>query len=237
MNMHVSATSTTLDAALDAAKDASDLSARVSKWRPTATAYRLMGKRVLDVVLVVLMAPPALFTVAVLALIITLDGKSAFYRQRRVGLNGKEFSMLKLRSMIPNADAALEAYLASSPTARAEWDRNQKLTNDPRITRFGHFIRRTSLDELPQLLNVLKGEMSLVGPRPMMTNQKELYPGDEYYRMRPGITGYWQTSERNECSFRERASYDASYYRDLSLGTDFKVLLATVNVVMAATGR
>lgn len=237
MNMHVSATSTTLDAALDAAKDASEFPARVSGWRPTTSAYRSAGKRVLDVVLVLLMAPPALFIVTLLAVFIMLDGKSAFYRQRRVGKNGEEFSMLKLRSMVPNADKALEAYLASNPAARAEWDRDQKLTNDPRITRFGRFIRRTSLDELPQLLNVLKGDMSLVGPRPMMPCQQVIYPGTEYYAMRPGITGYWQTSVRNESSFRDRAKFDAAYFHDLSLVTDVKLLFATVGVVMGATGR
>lgn len=235
MNMHVSATSTTLDAALDAAKDASEFPARVSSWRPSA--YRAAGKRAFDILLVVLMAPPAVLVICVLAMFIMLDGKSAFYRQRRIGLNGKEFSMLKLRSMVPDADKALETYLSANPEARAEWDRDQKLANDPRITRFGRFIRRTSLDELPQLLNVLKGEMSLVGPRPMMPCQQVIYPGTEYYALRPGITGYWQTSARNETSFRDRARFDAAYFRDVSFVTDLKLLFATVGVVLNATGR
>lgn len=206
---------------------------------PTSSrlSYRRTGKRILDILAVVLMAPIVLFVVGLLSLLVMTDGKSPFYRQKRVGLNGREFDIWKMRSMIPNADAALKQYLEQDPAAKAEWDRDQKLTNDPRITRIGHLIRRTSLDELPQLWNVLKGDMSLVGPRPMMVCQKELYPGTEYYDMRPGITGYWQISVRNESSFRERASFDADYHRDLSLPTDLRVLVVTVGVVAKATGR
>ena len=124
--------------------------------------------------------------------------------------------MWKLRSMVPNAEAVLEAHLASNPDARAEWDLNQKLNDDPRITRFGRALRRSSFDELPQLWNVLQGEMSLVGPRPMMCSQKSLYPGQEYYLMRPGVTGFWQVSARNQTSFRERAEFDRAYYAAIS---------------------
>ncbi|WP_370741275.1 sugar transferase [Thalassovita mangrovi] len=199
--------------------------------------YRSIGKRALDLVLVFLMAPSVLLVVAVLAACVALDGKSPFYAQNRVGRDGRVFRMWKLRSMIHNAEEALEQHLQQNPEARREWDRDQKLSNDPRITRFGRFIRRTSLDELPQLWNVAKGEMSLVGPRPMMCEQRAMYPGSEYYDMRPGITGYWQTSVRNESSFSERAGFDTAYHRDQSLTTDIKLILATVSVVLAATGR
>nr|WP_323781854.1 sugar transferase [Thalassovita sp.] len=199
--------------------------------------YRIAGKRALDLTLVLLMAPTVLVVIVLLAAVIALDGKSPFYCQNRVGRNGRVYRMWKLRSMTPNADAALKQYLADNPDARREWDANQKLRHDPRITRFGKLIRQTSLDELPQLWNVVKGEMSLVGPRPMMCEQRILYPGTEYYDMLPGITGYWQTSVRNESSFRDRAQFDAAYHRDLSVGTDIKVLLATVSVVMSATGH
>ncbi len=232
MNMQV-------NAVMDAAKIdvATMVPANTLTKRAPVKLYRSIGKRVLDLALVFLMAPSVALVVVVLAAIIAMDGKSPFYAQMRVGRDGRVFRMWKLRSMIHNADDALEHHLQQNPEARREWDHNQKLSNDPRITRFGRFIRRTSLDELPQLWNVLKGEMSLVGPRPMMCEQRVLYPGTEYYDMRPGITGYWQTSVRNESSFSERAGFDAAYHRDQSLVTDIKLILATVSVVLAATGR
>ena len=120
--------------------------------------------------------------------------------------------------------------------ARAEWDETQKLKNDPRITPFGRFLRKSSLDELPQLWNVFVGDMSLVGPRPMMLNQQALYPGTAYYALRPGITGFWQTAGRNRTSFEARAEYDTSYEAELSLATDVKILARTVSVVVNGTG-
>ncbi|KPQ19499.1 MAG: sugar transferase [Rhodobacteraceae bacterium HLUCCA24] len=145
--------------------------------------------------------------------------------------------MWKLRSMVPDAERMLDAYVAANPQAKAEWHRDQKLRNDPRITRIGSFIRKTSIDELPQLWNVLIGDMSLVGPRPMMPSQRDLYPGIAYYAMRPGITGYWQTAVRNESSFAERALYDTSYFRDISVRTDIRVMLDTVRVLANSTGH
>lgn len=200
------------------------------------SAYRSVFKRVFDILFVLVIALPVALVVALLALFISLDGASPFYFQERVGKNGKRFNMLKLRSMVPNADRKLEAYLRANPSARLEWNEKQKLTHDPRITPIGRIIRKTSLDELPQFLNVLKGDMSVVGPRPMMPQQTTLYPGTSYYRMRPGITGFWQISERNECSFAERAIHDSNYDRALSLRTDIAVVWRTVAVVMAGTG-
>ncbi|MGR1580894.1 sugar transferase [Thalassobius sp. S69A] len=200
-------------------------------------AYRSYGKRALDLTIVAMAAVPVVLVTLVLALIVMLDGKSPFYSQNRVGLNGRSFRMWKLRSMVPNADDVLADYLATNPEAKAEWDRDQKLKNDPRITKFGRIIRATSLDELPQLLNVATGEMSLVGPRPIMCSQRVIYPGTEYYAMRPGITGFWQTSERNETSFRQRADYDADYFAQMSLRTDVKTILRTFAVVFKATGH
>ena len=204
--------------------------------RRGAMVYRRVVKRAMDVALVVAVAAPTLAILVPLMAIIALDGRSPIYVQKRLGRGGQVFRMFKLRSMVADADQILEAYLARNPEARAEWDRTQKLKNDPRITFFGAFIRKTSLDELPQLMNVLLGDMSLVGPRPMMVAQKELYPGAAYYEMRPGITGLWQVSERNESSFSERASYDTAYFRQMSLGTDLKVMAQTVKVVFRATG-
>jgi len=171
----------------------------------------------------------------------TSRAAGAFYSglsQARLGIgkNGRHFRMFKLRTMVADADQILEAYLARNPEARAEWDDTQKLKNDPRITLFGKILRKSSLDELPQLLNVLLGHMSIVGPRPMMVGQDSIYPGRAYYEMRPGITGYWQISERNETSFSQRAQYDTAYFKDLSFGTDVKVILGTLRVVVSGTG-
>ncbi|EAU46448.1 sugar transferase [Salipiger bermudensis] len=203
---------------------------------PTGASYDRLAKRILDITIVLLGALPVLLVTMVLAAIIALDGKSPFYLQKRVGRNGRVFYMYKLRSMVVDADSRLEAYLASNPEARAEWNHAQKLRRDPRITAVGRLIRKTSLDELPQLLNVLRGDMSLVGPRPMMVEQQDLYPGTAYYALRPGITGFWQTSVRNESSFAERAGFDTDYLRQLSFGTDLKILARTVRVVLNGTG-
>ncbi|WP_425074365.1 sugar transferase [Sagittula sp. S175] len=200
------------------------------------TPYRDSLKRALDVTLVLLAALPVLMITAVFAVLVALDGNNPFYTQTRVGRNDRAFRMWKLRSMVPNADALLEAHLSANPDARAEWDRDQKLRHDPRITPIGRLIRKTSIDELPQLWNVLIGDMSLVGPRPMMPSQKPIYPGTAYYSLRPGITGFWQTSVRNESSFAERARFDSDYLRDISFGTDLRVLLKTVRVVIHGTG-
>lgn len=204
---------------------------------PKAGVYRRVFKRVLDFTAAVVLAPIAIVILAPIALLISLDGTSPLYWQKRIGRNGRVYKMLKLRSMVPDAEIQLNDYLVKNPEARREWDEMQKLKNDPRITRVGSFIRKTSIDELPQLWNVLCGEMSLVGPRPIMCDQRKLYPGSDYYEMRPGITGYWQISDRNECSFAERALFDSEYHSELSFGTDFAVLTRTVGVVLRATGH
>jgi len=200
--------------------------------------YRLGGKIVFDWLLVLAALPVVLPLIGILVLLLALGGAVPFYRQQRVGRNGKTFQMLKLRTMVPNAGQVLQDYLAQNPEARREWDRDQKLRNDPRITRLGRFLRKASIDELPQLWNVLRGEMSLIGPRPMMVDQQTLYPdpGLAYYRLRPGITGLWQVSDRNESSFAERADFDGSYYNDLSLKADLSIFFRTIGVVVRATG-
>lgn len=199
--------------------------------------YKSFFKRVIDLIAVAILFVPVTLVIMAAAIAVSITGGSPFYRQTRVGKNGCEFSMLKLRSMVPDADAILTTYLAQNPEARAEWDEKQKLKNDPRITPVGRFIRKTSLDELPQLWNVLRGEMSLVGPRPMMPCQQEIYPGRCYYEMRPGITGLWQVSERNEASFAQRAFYDSQYLDELSLKSDLTLMLKTVSVVVRANGH
>lgn len=198
--------------------------------------YRDTVKRIFDLFAVALLAVPAILIILMVLPFIATDGTSPIYRQERVGRNGRKFRIWKLRSMVPNADAKLATYLKANPHARSEWDHHQKLIGDPRITRIGRFIRKTSIDELPQLLNVFTGEMSLVGPRPMMTNQQDIYPGQAYYEMRPGITGAWQVSDRHETSFAERALFDTRYYNQVSLSTDIGIMLRTIGVVARASG-
>lgn len=204
--------------------------------RPRSGFYRNVLKRMIDVLVILLTSVVALPVVIVLALLVARDGYSPFYRSDRVGRGGRTFRMLKLRTMVPDADALLEDFLHQNAAARLEWDCTQKLKNDPRITGIGRFLRKTSLDELPQLWNVLVGDMSLVGPRPMMPSQRALYTGLAYYALRPGITGSWQVSDRNECVFSKRAEFDSDYERNLSFATDVRLLLATIRVVCKGTG-
>jgi lipopolysaccharide/colanic/teichoic acid biosynthesis glycosyltransferase len=209
---------------------------KTSNTVSTKGIYRNGMKRCIDICATVLAIPVVLPLVGVLALIVALDGHNPFYSQKRIGRNGKTFRMWKLRSMVHNADTLLEAYLAANPAARQEWDTTQKLKQDPRITFVGRILRKTSVDELPQLLNVLNGTMSLVGPRPMMVCQKDAYVGEGYYRLRPGITGPWQVSDRNHCRFIDRVKYDDAYEKNLSFKTDLKLLLKTIAVVTRGTG-
>ena len=203
--------------------------------RPAAPYARGL-KRVLDVALVLAAAPVVVPVVLILALLIACDGGAPVYAQDRVGRGGRRFRMWKLRTMVVGAEDRLAAHLAADPAARAEWDRTQKLRDDPRVTPAGRFLRRTSLDELPQLWNVLTGDMSLVGPRPMMPCQQALYPGEAYYRLRPGLTGPWQVSDRNATAFADRARFDRDYEAALSLTTDLRLLAATLRVVLRGTG-
>lgn len=218
--------------------DATAASRRSASYLPPAKPglYRKGLKRFVDVAAVLLAAPVIIPLVAVLAVGVARDGGNPFYSQTRIGRNGREFRMWKLRSMVNDADARLDGVLTRDPAARAEWAETQKLRNDPRITRFGRMLRRSSLDELPQLWNVLRGNMSLVGPRPMMVDQRPLYPGQAYYLLRPGITGHWQTAGRNATTFAARADYDSHYEAALSFSTDVKILWRTISVVAKGTG-
>jgi len=208
--------------------------------RPARHFYGSYGKRAIDLILVALAAPVILPVLAVILIVTALSGGKPLYIQRRIGRGGREFRCWKVRTMVRNADGVLAKMIASDAETAAEWHSNQKLVNDPRITRFGRLLRRTSLDELPQLWNVLTGDMSLVGPRPFTPDQKALYAegrGDAaYYALRPGISGLWQVSRRNAGSFAERVHYDELYGRDLSFTADLHILWRTCSVVLMATG-
>lgn len=199
--------------------------------------YRRTLKRWVDVGFVLLAAPFVVPVVLVLVAVLKVTGHSPFFTQERVGLGGRSFRLWKLRTMVNDAEARLQDHLQKDDAARQEWEAFQKLSSDPRITEFGQFLRKSSLDELPQLWNVFVGDMSLVGPRPMMVDQQDLYPGTAYYSLRPGLTGTWQISDRNQSTFAQRAEFDADYERSLSFFKDLKILLATVGVVLRATGK
>lgn len=198
--------------------------------------YSDFGKRALDIALIVLTAPITVPLVLLTALLVSLEGVSPIYLQKRIGRNGRVFKMVKFRTMVHNADETLDSYLASNPQAAREWQHSQKLKNDPRITQIGKLLRKSSLDELPQLWNVLTGDMSIVGPRPMMVDQANLYPGQSYYWMRPGISGLWQVNERNNAAFTDRAAYDDQYFNNLTFKTDCAVIAKTFVVVFRGTG-
>jgi len=209
---------------------------------PTLTAAANIrpspAKRLLDLtvasVMLVLLFPLML----VVALAVCADGGPSLFAQQRLGRNGLLFKCLKFRTMVLNADQALRELLATDPAAAREWAETQKLRKDPRITRIGAFLRATSLDELPQLINVLRGEMSLVGPRPIVREEAPRYGVDMqyYYAVRPGLTGLWQTSGRSELSYDQRVQLDVAYVRGLSMVKDVKILLKTVKVVLGRVG-
>lgn len=213
----------------------SDREPRLYREREKHRLY-LFIKRVFDLSVVLMIAPVALLAIGLLALLVRLDGSSAFYRQPRVGMGGRTFMLWKLRTMVPHAERKLESYLAAHPQAQFAWNQSQKLRNDPRVTAIGRYLRKYSLDELPQLLNVLLGDMSLVGPRPILPEQRQLYEGAAYYRLRPGLTGLWQVGKRNDATFAERAIIDTEYFHRMSLFTDIWILSKTPIVVLKGTG-
>jgi lipopolysaccharide/colanic/teichoic acid biosynthesis glycosyltransferase len=212
-----------------------ELSTHKQSGAPSGPYFRFF-KRAFDVLIVLLYGCVILTTVMVLAALVKMDGGPAFYSQMRVGRGGRVFKMWKLRSMVVDADTVLRDLLERDPHARAEWEETQKLRHDPRVTPVGRWLRKLSLDELPQFWNVLKGDMSLVGPRPFMPEQMDLYPGDEYYYLLPGLTGFWQVEERNSTSFAARAMFDRQYYTEVSLKTDLRIIFSTFAVVMRGTG-
>ena len=207
---------------------------------PGTRWYRDLGKRWFDLTLALAITPFVGLLVAVLAAAVwASDGAKPFFGHMRVGRDGRMFRCWKLRSMVPDAQERLAAYLESNPTAAWEWAVYRKLSNDPRITRLGDFLRRTSLDELPQLWNVLRGEMSFVGPRPVTPDELEMYGAQRtaYWAVRPGITGLWQVSGRNDVTYDERVRLDGEYLRQMSFAADLGIVLRTARVVVRPTGR
>jgi len=204
-------------------------------------SYRETGKRILDFTLAALAVPPTLVIVLLIAVVMVVSGDRGpiFFGHKRIGKNGKTFRCWKIRSMVTDAEKKLRAHLDANPEAAAEWERDHKLENDPRITRFGAFLRATSLDELPNVWNVLKGDLSLVGPRPIVRAEVRKYGCNkrDYFSVRPGVTGLWQISGRNDITYRQRVLLDVEYIQNISMKLDLKVILATVGAVLNRTGK
>jgi lipopolysaccharide/colanic/teichoic acid biosynthesis glycosyltransferase len=195
--------------------------------------------RALDLIVatvaIIVLAPVLL----VVALVIWCSGSGpVLFRQQRIGLHGEAFTCLKFRTMRIDADSRLQELLTTCPISREEWERDQKLREDPRITKFGSFLRRSSIDELPQLFNVLAGDMSIVGPRPIVVSEAPRYGRyiSYYHATRPGITGVWQISGRNDTTYRRRIACDILYARSRSVETNIKIIISTVPVVLKARG-
>jgi UDP-galactose-lipid carrier transferase len=196
------------------------------------------AKRGFDAIFAALLLLGASPLMLALAWLVRRDGKLALYRHKRIGAGGRSFYCIKFRSMVPDADGILADLLARDPNAAAEWQATQKLRRDPRVTPIGRFLRKTSLDELPQLLNVLRGEMSLVGPRPIVTSETRFYGEyiDDYYAIRPGVTGLWQVSGRSDTTYERRVQLDVWYVRNWTLWRDIVILLKTLPIVMLRRG-
>ena len=202
--------------------------------RQAVWLYRCMDLVIVSLCLFCLW--PVMLTAAVLVLL--SSGRPIFYSQPRFGRRGAIFGCLKFRTMAVNADRLLAELLESSPAINELWARDRKLPDDPRITSVGRFLRRYSIDELPQLFNVVRGEMSIVGPRPLATDEVPLYADAfaTYCSVKPGITGPWQVSGRNQVSFAGRARLDCEYARTKCLRQDLRIILRTIPVVMRGTG-
>ena len=233
----VAAPAPTLPASLFAPRPA-PLPSGTARRQMAFQRYQSRAKRGLDLLGCLLLAPLAGGLVGVLWLLVRLDGGPGFFGHERIGRNGVPFLCWKLRTMCRDAEARLEDHLARNPAAAAEWAESYKLQEDPRVTRLGRILRKTSLDELPQLWNVLKGEMSLVGPRPVPAVELVEYGGYEwaYLLARPGITGLWQVSGRNEVSYSTRVGMDLTYVLQAGVRMDLSILWRTIGEVLRRSG-
>lgn len=212
------------------AKRTSDIPDMPPVWAFTKRCIDFVG----SLILLAVLSP----VFAMLYLLVAKSGGKVFYGHKRIGYNGESFTCYKFRTMVPDAENVLKRVLAENPELQAEWDRDEKLRKDPRVTPVGEFLRRTSLDELPQLFNVLIGDMSLVGPRPATDVGRAHYgrAWRRYLAVRPGMTGLWQVSGRNDVGFQRRVALDVYYIRNQTLWLDVQILFRTIRVVLGSTG-
>ena len=197
-------------------------------------------KRTFDII-VSLIACIFLLPITVIVKVVTLlsgDTHSIFYKQKRIGKDGEIFYICKFRSMVPNADKLLEQTLKMDKIAEKEWKENQKLSKDPRITKAGRILRKTSLDEFPQFINVLKGDMSMIGPRPLVEGELDLHNGNHnlYEKVKPGITGWWACNGRSATTYKERLNLEYYYVNNQSLLLDIKCIFKTITAVLFERG-
>lgn len=212
--------------------------------RTSASIRLLVAKRIFDVVVTLAIGAVLCLPILCIALLIKADGGKVFYGSTRIGLKGRKITVYKFRTMVPNANDILKDLLANDPEKRAEWQRDYKLVNDPRITRIGQFLRNSSLDELPQLFNVLRGDMSLVGPRPIVPDEQAIYAEKAssdnaimiYNQIKPGITGLWQVSGRNDIEYERRIELNNWYVKNWTIWGDLAILCKTIHVVISKAG-
>ena len=208
---------------------------QISTNKAKSKAY-LISKRVIDVLIAFPVLLIVLIPMGLITLLIKLESPGpAIYVHKRIGKNGAPIGLLKFRSMFVNADEMIASF---SPEQKAEWEANFKLANDPRITRVGKILRKSSLDELPQLINILKGELSIVGPRPVVMEELERYGDnkDKFLSVTPGLTGYWQAYARSTCSYEQRMEMELHYAENASFWWDIKIMFATVGTVLRGKG-
>ena len=198
-------------------------------------------KRIIDIIgslfgMIILV--PVTIVIAIIRLIVKEERGSIFYSQKRIGKNGKYFKLYKYRSMIKDADEVLKKYLEENEEARKEFEEFQKLQNDPRITKLGNILRKTSLDELPQMLNILKGDISFVGPRPIVDGEIDKYgeKREKFLSVKPGLTGYWQVNGRSNTSYEDRINMELYYVDNCSLWLDIKIFFKTFITVFKKEG-
>ncbi|MDM9646370.1 sugar transferase [Rhizobium sp. S163] len=207
--------------------------------RGSGSALGGVAKYILDTTLAVAGLVVLLPMIAMLIVIVLmLQGRPVFIAHRRIGKNGVMFACLKFRTMVINADQVLTRHLADNPRSREEWNATRKLRKDPRVTPFGAIMRKSSVDEIPQLLNIILGNMSLVGPRPIAAGEAELYGVHyaDYIKVRPGLTGLWQVSGRNETTYGERVQLDVRYIRERTILGDLAILIRTIPAVLRSRG-
>ena len=209
---------------------------QVASCDSTQNARYKIAKRIMDIVISVVGLIIAFLPMVVIGLLVKLESTGpAIYIHHRIGKNGKPLPLLKFRSMRMDADKMIDNF---TPEQKAEWEANFKLENDPRITKIGKFLRKSSLDELPQLVNVLKGELSIVGPRPVVEEELERY-GDQrakFLSVTPGLTGYWQAYARSTCTYEERMEMELHYVDNANFWWDIKIMFATVGAVLWGKG-
>ncbi len=207
--------------------------------RGSGSALSGVAKYLLDTTLavagLVVLSP---MIVMLIVIVLVLQGRPVFIAHRRIGKNGVMFACLKFRTMVIDADQVLTRHLADNPRCREEWIATRKLRNDPRVTPFGAIMRKSSVDEIPQLLNIILGNMSLVGPRPIAAGEAELYGVHyaDYIKVRPGLTGLWQVSGRNETTYGERVQLDVRYVRERTILGDIAILIRTIPAVLHSRG-